>query len=192
MINRKIAISAISIFASLALMAGATYAYFTGTATSSTNTFTAGTLKISIDQRMQIINPVISNWAPGNETQVRFDVNNTGTLPVNLRGYALGHWTGDFPQITPDPTLVKITRVEYYNEGLSSWITLFTSPTGITGYFFYSPDGTNNNLYELAGGATEQLRLTVLFDSASDNNYQDHSYDATITVDAKQLNAPTF
>ncbi len=44
--NSKIALSAISILASLALVGGATFALFSDVATSSDNTFATGTLNL--------------------------------------------------------------------------------------------------------------------------------------------------
>src|SRR3989344_7401322 len=49
MINRKIAISAVSIFATFALIAGGTFAFFTDVATSANNSFAAGSLTLFLD-----------------------------------------------------------------------------------------------------------------------------------------------
>jgi len=48
--NKKIAMSAISIVSSLAIMGGATYAAFTDTATLTDNTFAAGTAEIQVSK----------------------------------------------------------------------------------------------------------------------------------------------
>lgn len=48
-INKKILLSSVSAFSSLALLVGATYAFFTDNETSSGNTFTAGTLDLKVN-----------------------------------------------------------------------------------------------------------------------------------------------
>ncbi len=162
---------------------GATSAYFTDTQTSDNNTFTAGTLTISIDQSMQTISPVISDWAPGESTTVRFDVHNTGSLPVYLRAFANGTWDDS----NLEDTMVKVTKVEYYDNG--DWQTIKEDNTGISGLVYYSQNGEDASLYTLNSGATEQFRLTLLFDANADNSYQDKTYTATITAQARQTTA---
>ena len=179
--------STVTILAMVALVATATGAYFSDTDTSSANTFATGTLRINIDQSMQTtINPVISNWYPGGETTVRFNIQNTGTLPVNLAAYALGSW-GVYGL---DDSLVKVTKVEYWDAG--AWHTIKEDLTGIAGIVYYSPTGDNVNLWTLPGAATEEFRLTVKFDESADNTYQNKTYTATLHAGAKQVNGPSF
>jgi hypothetical protein len=135
---------------------------------------------------MQTISPVISNWAPGEETTVRFDVQNTGTLPVNLASYAVGSWGVS----GLNDNLVKVTKVEVWNG--SGWQTVTANPAGISGIVYYSPDGTNSSLWEVAGGARAYVKLTVLFDSSADDSYQAQTFTAQIHVGAKQVAALTF
>lgn len=49
MINKKIAFSLISIVSALAIMGGATFAYFSSQATSTDNVFGSGTLELLLD-----------------------------------------------------------------------------------------------------------------------------------------------
>lgn len=49
--NKKIALSGLSIFAALALIGGATFAFFSDEETSENNTFTAGEIDLQIDNR---------------------------------------------------------------------------------------------------------------------------------------------
>ena len=184
---KKILISLGIIGIAAVAVVGATGAYFSDVKTSADNTFTAGTLTISIDQTMETINPVISNWAPGDTELVRFNVDNTGSLPVNLRGFANGTWNNS----TLVDTLVKVTKVEYYNAA-GNWVTIIANTAGLMGKYYYSSNGTNSGLYELAGGATEQFRLSVYFDSAADNAYQGKTYTASLTMEAKQTGASAF
>src|SRR5690606_3099547 len=96
MINKKIAMSAFSIVTALSLVGGATYAFFTAQAVSTNNTFTTGNVEISITEHNSselFLNEVLAtDWAPGEETLVEFDVRNDGSLPVFLRLAGLGTW----------------------------------------------------------------------------------------------------
>lgn len=188
--NRQIAISALSIVMALGLTVGGTLAYFTDTATSTGNTFSTGTLEINLlDQNADTVyesETVIDDWAPGETALVNFDVENDGTLPINLRGFATGTW-GDGGLDSQD--VVKVTQVERWNG--SSWELLGGPfPGGLTGYFHYSPDGTDASLFEVAPGSRAQLQLTVVLDESAGNGFQNQTFTSSIQVEAKQVDAP--
>ncbi len=163
---------------------GVTSAYFTDEATSAQNKFVTGTLKVSVDQSMQTINPVIENWAPGDIEEVRFDVVNEGSLPVNLRSFALGEWFDS----SLSAEMVKVVKVEYWDG--SAWQVIRQANAGIEGYVYYSPNGYNSSLFELKAGDKEEFKLSVKFDETAGNDYQNKKYKAQLTVEAKQTNAP--
>lgn len=186
MINKKIIVSTLSILASLTLMAGATYAFFTDSATSANNQLTTGTLNISVDQSANIFqnSTTISNWQPGEERLVRFDVVNQGSLPVNLRAIAVGDWAIN----ELDENVVKVVKAEYWNG--SAWTELTANANGLTGYVYYSQFGTDANLFELqANPEREQFRLTIKLDNSADNTYQGQIFNATVRVEARQTTA---
>ncbi|MBI2031175.1 MAG: hypothetical protein HYT08_01035 [Candidatus Levybacteria bacterium] len=187
MINKKIALSLLSIVSALAIVGGATFAYFSDTANSTNNTFTAGTLDVEItDQNADTpfqSETIISNWAPSNQTFVNFDVKNFGSLPVNLRGFATGTW-GDSG--LDSQNMVKVVQVERWDG--SNWVNIQSNPSGITGYFYWSPDGTNSALYTLNAGDRAQLRLTVEFDAGAGNDFQGQTFTASLQAEAKQTN----
>lgn len=190
MINKKIMLSGISIVASLSLMAGATFAFFTSQANSTGNVFNAGTLSVDVvDQNADtaFANETLdSNWAPGDQTLVNFDVRNTGNLPVHLSGAAGGTWG--------NPTLdvlnkVRVVRVERWNG--ASWETLMFNASGITGDFYYTNDGaTTGTPFVVNPGERAQLQLTVEFDPTADDQFQGATFTSQIQVNAKQTNAP--
>lgn len=185
---RKILLSILTIGFVAIVAIGATVAYFSATATSTGNTFTAGTLTIGL-LNQNTSDPLqfsMTNWAPGGETFVNFDVLNSGTLLVNLRGFAAGTW--ESPPGGSDK--VKVIKVERWDSG--GWQKLASNPAGITGYFYYSPDGTDASLYPVGAGGRAQMRLTVKFDSTAGNEYQDKIFTASITAEAKQTNALTW
>lgn len=183
-------LSGISIVASLALMAGATFAFFTSQANSTGNVFNAGTLAVNVlDQNQDTVfasETLASGWVPGDQTLVNFDVKNTGTVPVNFSGFAAGTWG--------NPTLdalnkVRVIKVERWNG--SGWETLVSNPLGITGNFYYTSDGTTiGTPFVLNPGDRAQLQITVEFDPTADDQFQGATFTSQIQVNAKQTNAP--
>lgn len=187
MINRKIITSMLTIVMAFAVMTGGTMAYFTATADSANNTFATGTMAVSVDQSNGIQNTAITNnWQPGKDEVVRFDVVNTGSLPVNLKANVTGAWND--PNLLP--TMVKATKVEYFNG--TNWVTIVANDSGITGDVFYSPHGDNNALFTVNGGQRVPFRVTVVLDTTADNSYANHTFTAQLHVQAKQTNATAF
>src|SRR3989344_2122501 len=187
MINKKIALSLLSIASALVIVGGATFAFFSDTKTSTENTFAAGTLEVSItDQNADTLfesEAIVSNWAPGDQSFVNFDVKNVGTLPVNLRGFATGTW-GDSG--LDSQNMVKVIQVERWDG--SNWVNILSNSSGITGYFYWSPDGTNTALYTVDSGDRAQLRLTVEFDTNAGDDFQGQTFTASLQAEAKQTN----
>lgn len=160
----------------------ATGAFFTDTKNSTNNTFTAGTLSVNVlDQNQDSAfasENLKSNWQPGEEVLVNFDVKNTGTVPVFVRGFAAGTW--NLPALTAQDK-VKVTKVERWNG--SAWETLMVNPVGL---FYYSPDGTDSSLFSVNAGDRAQLQLTVKLDETAGNDFQAGVFTSTIHVDARQ------
>jgi predicted ribosomally synthesized peptide with SipW-like signal peptide len=177
---KKILFNFVALVAVASVASVATWSYFTANDTSEDNEFITGTMQIDIDQTMESLPVVVDNWAPGQSEVVRFNVDNTGSLPVHLKGYAAGTW-GD-PGL--DDGMVKVTKVEYKNG--STWTDITSSASGLTGEYYYSPNGTDSSLYELAAGSSEEFRLTVEFDASADNSYMNKTYTAEIHMAAKQ------
>ena len=178
--------SLISIVTALSLAGGATYAFFTDTATSTNNTISSGTLDVSItDQNADsdFINETLgTNWAPGESKLVNFDVKNTGSLPVHLRGFASGTWGSS---TLDDQNMVKVTKVERWNG--TAWETLVTNPSGITGLFYYTSNGTDGGtFFEVAPNERAQFQLTVMLDGTAGSDFEGGTFNSSITVHARQ------
>ncbi|WP_257350450.1 CalY family protein [Pseudalkalibacillus decolorationis] len=77
-IKKKLGMGVASAALGLALVGGGTYAYFSDTATS-TNTFAAGTLDLSVDPQ-EIIN--VDNIKPGDTMLRSFELVNGGSLDI--------------------------------------------------------------------------------------------------------------
>lgn len=186
MITTRIGLSIFSILAALGMMAGATYAFFTDADTSVNNRFDTGELSIDIDQSMVGSGNLLIEdaWLPGEDSVVRFNVENDGDLPVFLRGLATGEWLNNNFEGSDD--IVKVTRVEYLEGG--DWVTLANNGEGIEDFVYYATNqsGNEGSLIQLNAGSTEQFRLTVELDESAGNDYQNRSYLGNIVVQARQ------
>lgn len=186
---KKIVFSLAFIALVLAVTVGATRAFFSDTEISSGNTFSAGTLAISLTTPNGALPYSFTNMAPGQVQTVLYNVNNTGSLPVHLRALTSGTW-GD---LALSDTLMKVTSIEIDEGAGAGFSTLITNQNGITGPVCYSNDGTcAGTLRTLASGATLKFRLTNSFDSSAGNAYQGRTYTASTTIDAKQTENPSF
>ena len=186
MINKKILMSALSIVTALSLAGGATYAFFTDTATSSNNVISSGTLSISLNDQNSgeaFVNENLgTNWAPGESKIINFDVVNTGSLPIQLRGFATGTWGSS---LLDDQNKVKVTKVERWNG--SGWTPILDVSTGITGLFYYTNTGVETGtFFDLATGEKAQLQLTVMLDPTAGSDFEGGTFATSITVHARQ------
>ena len=89
MINRRIIASGLSIVSALAVMGGATFAFFSDTASSNSNTFGSGTFALSIRDDNQGFSDTIvdsmdtpTNWAPGEKSIDYICFRNDGSIPI--------------------------------------------------------------------------------------------------------------
>jgi predicted ribosomally synthesized peptide with SipW-like signal peptide len=90
MINKKIMMSAISIVSAMTLMGGATFAFFTDTATSNGNTFTSGTFDLQVKDNDEVFKNDVTQsfatptgWAPGDKYVSYICFKNSGTTPID-------------------------------------------------------------------------------------------------------------
>ena len=75
---KKIALSLVTIFAVVVMVAGATRAVFSSTAWVTGNTFSTGTLEIRVNGEPSIVGFTMNNAAPGDCKIGQFRVNNYG------------------------------------------------------------------------------------------------------------------
>lgn len=88
MINSRIALSLASIAAAGALVAGATFAFFSDSGTSNDNLFSSGTLDMKLsDGNQEDLENVTGTWglnsAPGDTFTGDLRITNTGSVPAN-------------------------------------------------------------------------------------------------------------
>ena len=189
-INKRILTSALTIGTAGALLVGATFAFFSANDSSTGNTLQTGTLFLNIqDQNADTdfqAETLGFNWQPGETRLVNFDVKNTGSLPMNIRGFATGTW-GDSLLDVQDK--VSVTKVEAWIG--SGWSTLVaTGP--VTGYFYYSPDGTDTALYVVNGGDRALLQISVKLADDASNLFQGKTFTTTLQAEGKQTNSSVW
>lgn len=126
--NKRIVLSSVSIFASLALAAGATFAFFSDSGTSSNNVFTAGSFNLVLsDANETAVDNVTETWTGTNMTpggasvDATLQLKNSGTVPGNNVHVALSN-SLSAPADLMD-TYLKITTLEYDTVDILSLIT---------------------------------------------------------------------
>lgn len=129
---RKILIALLGVLLVAALAGAGTFAYFSDTETSSGNTFTAGTVDISLDGSASGGEAYFSvgNMAPGDTVTKYVEVRNDGSLDLLFRAY-VDNVTKDTP-----------VGADTFSDQLQVTVTL--RPTGYTYPQGYNPYGPPN------------------------------------------------
>ncbi|WP_353892422.1 TasA family protein [Proteinivorax hydrogeniformans] len=143
----------------------ATWAWFTSSATSTDNTFTAGTLKVnesgvSVTETGTVD---IQNLQPGDQTKLEFDVINDGTLEFKYR-FRLGELEGGLVG-GENPLLVSVDGED--------WGQISTE--------YFEDDG-----YTLAKGKRSIKKLYVKMPKLAGNEYQGETASFKIIIEATQ------
>lgn len=199
--NTRIALSLVSITAVLAMVGGATWAYFNDTGTSSGNVFSTGTLILKLSDNTPDGTPetdqdsVTASFggtlAPGDCTgDQTLTLKNTGTVNAHHAEVALANVVTDVGgNATPDiDSFLRINKLEYDGTDVTSQIT----DQGGDGNAFldladWAADPSvldNLSLPDLNTG--HDLVLDVCLDSSADNTLQGDSATSTFTVTLNQ------
>lgn len=194
--NSRIALSVASILAAGALVAGATFAFFSDSASSNNNLFTSGTMDLKLDDidettpSATVSNSISTstNFAPGESTSGFVSLHNSGT--VDIAEVELGvdssvttnpDSTGDMSDVlnltviaddnTPDPVCsggsdITTTIDSQVGNGVAP-LALKEFDNGGVDIFDALFTGTG-----IAPGASKNICLTVTFDPNAGNQYQ--------------------
>lgn len=204
--NSKIALSGLSILSALALMGGATFAYFSDVGTSTGNTFSSGTLNLQLDDTNEsatesVTNSITAtNFLPGQSVNGFISLHNpTGSLPI-----AEVEMTLDTTE-TADPAdpsdLKNVLKLTVLNDDETS-DALCAGGTNLTGtidaqvgnndgtLWFSEFDDGGVDIYDalpgLATNTTRNICFTVTFDLNAGNIYQGDAVNTTFTFTANQ------
>jgi len=171
--QRKMMVSLVVVALMAALIGGATFAYFSDTATNNGNVFSSGTLDIVLNgETSDITAPVFnaSNIFPGWSSGLKdVSIQNAGTLPAKVT--ATTEFVGDVD-------LAKYIDIYVY-DGAGNLITTFKAnaiPTPVV-------------LGTMAAGAISNLQVEAVFTEtgADQNDAQGKSFTLNLTVDAEQV-----
>ncbi len=179
--NTKIVLSTLSILASLALMAGATFASFTSNATNSGNTFAAGSLTFTVSPDGQTASTPIFNVSgalPGTTTPLQtIDLHNGGSVTAShvvIAGIALTD-----NNLSSGDLGGRLVLNIYQSDGSTLIHSAALNDT--------SWNNGSVDLGSVTAGGTTQIKASISFPTDStDNLYQGASESFSITFQAQQ------
>lgn len=185
--KKKMLFMILSIAVSVALIGGATLAWFTNEADLDPTEFTAGTVEISADGGVVSNQEKIKNVNPGDCFKLEWDIENVGTKKIELRAIINAHWVDEELDYNLNEKNIYIVP-----QNGSDWV--FYQPEDKQGpsrpiYAYYmggSIDGTYGSEDNLGGSSN--LELVLYFDGPSTGNkYQ--GVDFTLDVDFEAVQA---
>lgn len=202
MINKRIAISGLSILTALSLMTGATFAYFSDSGISTGNTFSSGTLDLQLSNSGESFTDNVTatfggtNMAPGgSEVLGTLHLKNNGTIDANhediafsnsltqalsLPGSDSTHPMDQFLQVTT----LTFDGTDYLNVGTTGHLTDHNS-NGFLDMDDLETQGLSN-LAGIAAGGTKNLVLGVALHTSTPNDIQGDSVTTTVNVTLTQ------
>jgi len=180
--KKNILLSVVVIIMAAAMVAGATYAWFTDSAEPITNEFTAGTVKISAEETVFPEQFMVENWNPGDCANKEYTIINTGTKGVYIRVKFTAAWfehDGVTP-FNPDPADDVVT-IDFKNAGdAAKW-----TKVGDTWYYNQPVDGTYTQQSE--SPRTVKLAIKVCLSGPGANNqYQGKVFKLTAEFESVQ------
>lgn len=195
MINSKIALSLASIAAAGALVAGATFAYFSSTAESTDNVFSTGELTLLLDDGSEDdLTPAATITAsfggtlvPGGTTSGFVSLHNGGTIDIAEVNLSADETLASVPDLDAQ---LNITSAKIGSEN-----TCTTSPADITGSMpatlaalnALGVTGLDLPSSALTVGATKFLCMTFELDPLTDDTFQGTSITEDFTFVGHQV-----
>jgi hypothetical protein len=165
-------IAIVSIFAFVA-----TKAFYTTTEKSEDRVFVTGTLDLSITSDDIL---TVANWRPGDINALDLDVQNTGTLPVLVKGRLDGSWD----ESGLDSNMLEISSIDMIVNGISYKIA--QGEIHIGDEFYFSPDGTIAGLFDINSGDVVTLNIATKLSDTTPDEYQNKTFTASLHIAGKQ------
>jgi len=212
---KKILITVMAVALSLGLMGGA-FAYFSDTETSTGNTFTAGTLDLTLGETGGA--PItLNNMKPGDTASGTMTVTNVGTLAGSLYAtswYVANDGTAptEFPTDMSADDVAKMLQITTFTvgafdmfthpniatikalDGDSSDFTVYdmvNDASGVTLAGYPDPTAGGHGWYsydtDMTSAESHVISMTIQFDTAADNDYQNDGITLTFEFLLTQL-----
>ena len=197
MINKKIAMSALSIVTALSLMGGATYAFFSDSGTSSNNVFASGTLDLQLsNDNVTYSNSVTgsfgqTNMIPGG-TPVSGDLFLKNTGSVNSSDIDITFSNAHTQALTGAGTVHTEDMDKYLKIEVLTYdgVDLLSGLVNSNGNGFKDLDDLEAqglpNLSGLTAGDDKPLVMDIRLDISAPNEMQGDSVTTTINVTMNQ------
>lgn len=199
--NSKIAMSAVSIMASLAVMGGATFAFFSNSGTSSGNVFATGTLDLKLSDSavngglLETTQDTVTSsfgsntLAPGTCTGPQtLKLRNSGTIAANHAEVHIANVVTDANENATNDIdqFLRINTLTY--DGVDQTPQFGnTNTTAFRDLGDWAANPTKLDDLSLTNLATDHdLVLDVCLDSSADDTLQGDSVTSTFTVDLNQ------
>lgn len=208
MINKKIALSLISIVAALSIMGGATFAFFSSSGTSTDNTFASGTLRLFLDDVNEtavdgtVVGSITaSGFAPGQSTSGFVSLDNDGSISFAEVEMGIDTSITANPDATGDMSSVLILEEVRFDDAtpdsacvgganIASTIDAQVGNSDGTLRLSEFDDGAGTNVYDafpgIAAGDTRNVCFVVRFESTAGNEFQGDTANSAITFTANQ------
>ncbi len=181
----KLYISMVIIALAVALVGGATMAWFTAEAQTPVNEFTAGTVKLSATRGEAHTSKFIAdNWNPGDTTNLGICVENEGTKSINLRARLDGYWI---------PSAWRLLII-YSGGNIQLLVVDWDASKGCTGTsgaiaqgdFNYTNPGPSSYMVGTFDNLNNQLWIQ------DNNDYLVWCVDSSTTIDGSQTGVQIF
>ena len=202
--NTKIALSGLSIFAALALVGGATFAFFSDSGTSSGNTFATGSMDLKLANGVGSYSDSVSaTWGdtgltPGSTTTIgTLNLKNAaGSIPANHVDIAFVNTNSDL--LNPLDTVMRVTTLTYDGNDLLAGLgtvpnvygLVDTDASGFLELDELATQGLDNHTLALLAlidvDVPHPFIMQLTMDPNAGNEYQGDNVSTALTVTLQQ------
>lgn len=198
MLNKKIILSSLSIMTTLAMMTGATFAYFSDTGTSSNNTFSTGSLALKLangeNSPTDNVTATFGNDAlvPGTCTGPQtLQLRNEGTIAADHAEVHLTSNTVTDANDDASPDMDSFLRINSLTYDGSDVLTQISNENGngykdLADWTAAANAGALDNLALTDQDTNHPLVMDVCLDSSAGNQLQGDSVVSTFSIDLNQ------
>ncbi len=172
-INRALVVSL-----ALASVVGVSGAFFTYAGQTQATQLKSSSLTMTLNGAT----PEIDNWLPGQVQELVYTLENSGTLPVQVKAYVAGSWAD--PML--EQSVVSIDRLEIWQD--NTWQQI-SGAWPLEDEFLIVRQTGDTDPTTLEPGDGVQLRVSLRLSEDVTNEYQAELFNTELHVAGKQLDA---